>query len=49
MIQFLNSTITVEETKHAIQKLKCKKAAGADGISAELYTYMEYVINSYQH
>ena len=39
MTQFLNSPITAEEIKKAIQKLKCKKAAGVDGISAELYQY----------
>ena len=39
MTQFLNSPITGEEIKKAIQKLKCKKAAGVDGISAEFYKY----------
>ena len=39
MTQFLNSPITAEEIKNAIQKLKCKKAAGVDGISAEFYKY----------
>ena len=39
MTQFLNSPITAEEIKKAIQKLKCKKAAGVDGISAEFYKY----------
>ena len=34
MTHFLNSHITAEEIKKAIQKLKCKKAAGVDGISA---------------
>ena len=28
-----------EKNKKAIQKLKCKKAAGVDGISAEFYKY----------
>ena len=41
--QFLYSpitgAITAEEIKKAIQKLKCKKAAGVDGISAEFYKY----------
>ena len=35
MTEFLNSPITTEEIKKAIQKLKCKKAAGVDDISAE--------------
>ena len=39
MTQFLNSPITAEKIKKAIQKLKCKKAAGVDGISAEFYKY----------
>ena len=39
MTQFLNSPITAEEIKKAIQKLKCKKAATVDGISAEFYKY----------
>ena len=39
MTHFLNSPITAEEIKKAIQKLKCKKAAGVDGISAEFYKY----------
>ena len=39
MTQFLNSPITAEENKKAIEKLKCKKAAGVDGISAEFYKY----------
>ena len=39
MTQFLNSPITAEEIKKAIQKLKCKKAAGVDDISAEFYKY----------
>ena len=34
MTQFLNSPITAEEIKKVIRKLKCKKAAGVDGISA---------------
>ena len=36
---YLNSPITAEEIKKAIQKLKCKKAADVDGISAEFYKY----------
>ena len=39
MTQFLNSPITAEEIKKTIQNLKCKKAAGVDGISAEFYKY----------
>ena len=39
MTQFLNSPITAEEIKQAIQKLKCKKATGVDGISAEFHKY----------
>ena len=39
MTPFLNSPITAEEIKKAIQKLKCKKAAGVDGISAEFHKY----------
>ena len=39
MTQFLNSPITAEEIKKAIQKLKCKKEAVVDGISAEFYRY----------
>ena len=39
MTHFLNSPITAEEIKKAIQKLKCKKAARVDGISAEFYKY----------
>ena len=39
MTQFLNSPITAEEIKKAIQKLKCKKAASVDGISAEFSKY----------
>ena len=39
MTHFLNSPITAEEIKKAIQKLKCKKAAGVNGISAEFYKY----------
>ena len=34
MTQFLNSPITAEEIKKAIQKLKCKKAAGVNGIAS---------------
>ena len=39
MTQFLNSPITAEEIKKAIQKLKCKTAVGVNGISAEFYKY----------
>ena len=39
MTQFLNSLITAEEIKKAIQKSKYKKAADVDGISAEFYKY----------
>ena len=39
MTQFLNSLITAEEIKKAIKNLKCKKAAGVDGISAVFYRY----------
>ena len=39
MTQLLNSSITAEEIKKAIQKLKWKKTAGVDGISAEFYKY----------
>ena len=39
MTQFLNGPITAEEMKKAIQKFKCKKAAGVDGISVEFYKY----------
>ena len=40
MTQLLNSPITAEEIKKAIKKkLKCKKAAGVEGISAEFYKY----------
>ena len=37
--QFLNIPITAEGIKKAIQKLKYKKAAGVDGISAEFYNH----------
>ena len=37
--EFLYSPITAKEIKKAIQKLKCKKAAGVDSISAEFYKY----------
>ena len=39
MTQLLNSSRTAEETKKVIQKLKSKKAADVDGISAESYKY----------
>ena len=39
MTQFLNGPITAEEIKKAMQKLKCKKAADVDGISAKFYKY----------
>ena len=35
MTLFLNSPITAEKNKKAMQKLKCKKAAGVDGISVK--------------
>ena len=35
LLQFLNSPITLDEIIKAMKKLKCKKAAGVDGISAE--------------
>ena len=37
LLQFLNSPITIEDIQKAIRKLKCKKAAGIDGIPAEFY------------
>ena len=39
MLQFLNSPITIDEIQKAIRKLKCKKAAGIDGIPAEFYKH----------
>ena len=39
MIQFLTNPMTVDEIKKAIQKLKCKKATGADDIAVEFYKY----------
>ena len=39
MCQFLNSPITIDEIQKAIRKLKYKKAAGIDGISAEFYKH----------
>ena len=35
LLEFLNSTITIYEIQKAFRKLKCKKAAGVDGIPAE--------------
>ena len=45
--QFLNSPITAEEIKKAIQKLKCKKAAGVD-VFLPNFTNKD-VMNSCQH
>ena len=39
LLQFLNSPITIDEIQKAITKLKCKKAAGIDGIPAEFYKH----------
>ena len=39
LLQFLNSLITIDEIQKAIRKLKCKKAAGIDGIPAEFYMH----------
>ena len=39
MLQLLNSPITIDEIQKAIRKLKCKKAAGIDGIPAEFYKH----------
>ena len=39
LLQFLNSPITIDEIQKAIRKLKCKKAAGIDGIPAEFYKH----------
>ena len=39
LLQFLSSPITIDEIQKAIRKLKCKKAAGIDGIPAEFYKH----------
>ena len=39
LLQHLNSPITTDEIQKAIKKLKCKKAAGVDGIPAEFYKH----------
>ena len=39
LLQFLNSPITIDENQKAIKKLKCRKAAGIDGIPAEFYKH----------
>ena len=39
LLRFLNSPITIDEIQKAIRKLKCKKAAGIDGIPAEFYKH----------
>ena len=50
LLQFLNSPITIDEIKKAITKLKCKKAAGIDGIPAEFYKHgCTDLIPVYQH
>ena len=38
LLQFLNSPITIDEIQKAIRKLKCKKAAGIDGITSTSFT-----------
>ena len=40
LIDFPNSPITLDEIQRAIKKLKCKKAASVDGISAEFYNHV---------
>ena len=39
LLLFLNSPITIDEIQKAIRKIKCKKAAGIDGIPAEFYKH----------
>ena len=39
LLQFLNSTVTIDKIQKAIIKLKYKKAAGIDGIPAEFYKH----------
>ena len=39
LLEFLNSTITIDEIQKAFRKLKCKIAAGVDGIPAEFYKH----------
>ena len=39
LLQFLNSPMTIDEIQKAIRKLKCKTAAGIDGIPAEFYKH----------
>ena len=39
MLLFLKSPITIEGIKKDNRKLKCKRAAGVDGIAAEFYKH----------
>ena len=39
LLQFLNSPINIDESQKPITKLKCKNAAGVDGIPAEFYKH----------
>ena len=39
LLHFLNSPITIDGIQKAIRKVKCKKAAGIDGIPAEFYKH----------
>ena len=39
LLLFLNSPITIDKIQKAIRKLKCKKAAGIDGIRVEFYKH----------
>ena len=39
LLLFLKSPITIEGIKKDIRKLKCKRAAGVDGIAAEFYKH----------